>query len=127
MTTMKFAPTAATRCLYTVLRNLRPERTYYGFLPPHGRRLDTCEEVVVPGDMMSEFKGQTRNDRKRRSFEAALVAGDIAIVTSPAVHLHDSVLDETKIATLEDGDLALADPCWGTYATGSSSTCPPAE
>ena len=122
---MKFFPTTATLCLYTVLRNLRQERTYYGFLPPHGRRLDPCEIAIIPGDMMSEFKQQTRNDRKRRSFEAALDDGSIAIVTEPAVHLHDTVRDETKIARLVDGAVALADPCWGAYAAGSSSQCLP--
>ncbi len=118
-----FAPTAAAACLYTTLRNMSAQRQYFGFLPPHGRYLDSCEEFSVAGDMMSWFKRQTEQSRARRSFEAALEAGVLAIVSSPAVHLFDTTLDVTGVLALDNNTLLTTDPCWGAYA---SSACPAA-
>ena len=120
-----FAPTAATRCLYSTLRNMSatgpPEGRFFGFLPPHGRRLQPCEEITVPGDLMSWFKRQTEHSRARRSFEAALASGVLSLVSSPSVHLFDATLDVTGILALDNNTLVTVDPCWGSY---SSSSCP---
>jgi hypothetical protein len=120
-----FAPNASTACLYSTLRNMssvgRAEGRFFGFLPPHGRRLQPCEEITVPGDMMSWFKRQTEHGRARRSFESALANGDLALVSSPSVHLFDATLDLTRILALDNNTLITVDPCWGSY---SSSSCP---
>ena len=120
-----FAPSAATACLYTTLRNMSAggpaEGRFFGFFPPHGRRLQPCEEITVAGDMMSWFKRQTECGRARRSFEAALEDGVLAIVSSPSVHLFDATLDLTRVLGLDNATLVAVDPCWGSY---SSSSCP---
>ncbi len=120
----KFLPSDSIACLYTTLRNMRDRATFFGFLPPHGRRLGACEEITVAGDMMSWFKRQTEQSRYRRSFEAALENGDLALVRSPSVHLYDATLDATRILELDNGTFVTADPCWGQYS--SSAACVPA-
>lgn len=113
--------TAAT-CLYSSVRNTLAREAYYGFLPPHGRRLASGEEITVFGDIQSHLIKATPNDRARRSLEAAINTGatggeKIAITKSPAVHLVDATTDETKIITLSNGSFSSADPCWGSYSS----------
>lgn len=112
-----FAIPDATLCLYTTLRNTSGAAMYFGFLPPHGRTLDDGEEISVFGDVTSLFRGQPANNRAKRSFEAALDAGNLAIIKTPAVHLYDETLDQTKMLTLDNDSFAVADPCWGSYSS----------
>jgi len=115
------AVNAATDCLYSTVRNLRDKNTYFGFLPQHGKRLAPGEEVTVWGDIQHHMTKLTPNERGRRSLENALTNAnpDIALVKTPAVHLFDTTLNETKIITLTAGAMVLADPCWGDYSSSS--------
>ena len=118
-------PNAATDCLYTTVRNIASSEKYFGFLPPHGRRLACGEELSFWGDIQHYLARYTPNERARRSLEEAL-AGDnkaIAIVKSPAVHLFDETLDQTQILVLDNGTLATADPCWGSYSSSLTHAC----
>jgi hypothetical protein len=115
------AVNAATDCLYSTVRNLRAKETYFGFLPQHGKRLAAGEEVTVWGDVQHHLTKLTPNERGRRSLELALTTGgDLAIVKTPSVHLYDTTLQETKIITLVNAALVLADPCWGAYSSSDS-------
>lgn len=62
----------ATECLYSTLRNLSYHRTFFGFLPPHGRLLACGEEITVWGFIQHWLTRFTPNERARRSLEVAL-------------------------------------------------------
>jgi hypothetical protein len=116
-------PTAV-ECLYSTVRNIALTEKFFGFLPPHGRRLACGEELTVWGDIQHWLTRFTPNDRARRSLQVAL-AGDstyattLALVNTPSVHLFDAGQDETKILTLVNGTFTMADPCWGSYSSES--------
>jgi len=115
---------AAVECLYSTVRNIALTEKFFGFLPPHGRRLACGEELTVWGDIQHWLTRFTPNDRARRSLQTAL-AGDgtysatLALVKTPSVHLFDAALDNTRIITLNTNSLVLADPCWGAYSSES--------
>jgi len=114
-------PNAATECLYSTVRNIALTEKFFGFLPPHGRRLACGEELSFWGDIQHYLAKYTPNERGRRSLEEA-IAGDspvMVLVKSPAVHLYDETLDDTQILTLDNGAFAAADPCWGSYSSSS--------
>lgn len=118
------ATPTAVECLYSTVRNIALSEKFFGFLPPHGRRLACGEEMTVWGDIQHWLTRFTPNDRARRSLQVAL-AGDstysatLALVHTPAVHLYDTVQDETKILTLNNSTFIMADPCWGSYSSES--------
>jgi len=113
------APVAATECLYSTVRNISTAEKFFGFLPPHGRRLACGEELSFFEDIQSWLYRNTPNERGRRSFEAALTDSVLVLVKTPAVHLFDPTRDETKILTLDNGSFIAADPCWGAYSSVS--------
>ncbi len=118
------ATSTAVECLYSTVRNIALSEIFFGFLPPHGRRLACGEEMTVWGDIQHWLTRFTPNDRARRSLQVAL-AGDstysatLALVNTPSVHLYDAVQDETKILQLNNGSAVFADPCWGSYSSES--------
>jgi len=117
-----FAANPLTTCLYTTVRNMDSVAHFYGFLPPHGRRLDVCEEMSFWGDLWDRFHRLTPQERFRRSFEGTLTGdGNLVIVESPSEHIYDAVLDQTQIINLVNGAFVAVDPCWGAYS--SSLVC----
>lgn len=119
---------AQVECLYSTVRNISTTERFFGFLPPHGRRLACGEEMTVWGDIQTWLTRFTPNDRARRSLEGALRSthdirfpheGVLALVKTPAVHLYDATLDVTKIITLANGTFVDTDPCWGDYSSVS--------
>ena len=68
-----FTANPLTTCLYTTVRNMDSVAHYYGFLPPHGRRLDSCEEMSFWGNLWDRFHKLTPQERFRRSFEGTLM------------------------------------------------------
>ena len=116
------APQTETECLYSTVRNIWPTEKFYGFLPPHGRRLACGEEMTVWGSIQHWLTRFTPNERARRSLERSLHPSDgsdpkLVLVNSPSVHLYDATRDETKILTLDNGAFVAADPCWGSYSS----------
>jgi len=119
--TLLATPTA-TECLYSTVRNTALTEKFFGFLPPHGRRLACGEEITVWGDIQHWLTRFTPNDRAKRSLEIALggdgtYAAVLALVKTPSVHVFDDTLDETRIFTLVNGSAVYADPCWGSYSS----------
>jgi len=109
-----------TTCLYSTVRNIDTTERFFGFLPPHGRRLACGEELSVWGDIQHWLTRFTPNERARRSLEEALTTNAaLAIANTPSVHLYDDTLDETQILTLDNASFAAADPCWGAYSSVS--------
>ena len=120
---MAYNTVAATaKCLYSSVRNVLSRETYFGFLPPHGRRLAAGEEITIFGDIQGHLNKNTPNDRGRRSLETALnvqaVGGEkLAITRSPSVYLVDATTAETKVISLNNDSFVVADPCWGAYSS----------
>lgn len=120
-----FETTAATSCLYSTVRNISCTEKFFGFLPPHGRRLASGEELTVWGDIQDRMHRMTPQERYRRSLEWCLTNDIIVIVNDPSVHVYDDVLDQTQIIGLTNDVLVLADPCWGDYSSSSEGLpCP---
>jgi len=112
-----------TACLYSVVRNISgDDDKFFGFLPPHGRRLDDGEEFSVWGDIMDGilrgFEKATLPQRHIEAFEAALTGdGDddeatIEIRRLPNPILVDADTDANKMLHLNAGVLYIADPCY---------------
>ena len=114
-------PLAATTCLWTTVRCIAAAEKFFGFLAPHGRRLACGEELNQWGDLQSWTNRFTPNERARRSLEECLGGSDpqLVLVKTPAVHLYDETLDNTKILDLDNGTFAAIDPCWGAYDSNS--------
>jgi hypothetical protein len=111
--------TPVTSGLYTTVENTSGVDKVFGFLGTHGKRLEANETYTVPGDLVSKL-GAQRSQRKFNALEAALVAGDLKIVSSPAVYLYDATDDVTKELALDNAVLGTVDPQWDPTGTGAS-------
>jgi hypothetical protein len=116
------APSAATECLCTTVRNLNDHATYFGFLGRPGKTLAAHAEVSIWGSITSWLLRYTPDVRAQRSLAAALAADVLAIVQTPAVHLWDDALYVTKVLTLSSSTLADTDPCWGSFKSSSDGS-----
>ena len=99
-------------CLYTKVRNISHSSRTFSFLPPHGRILTPGQEAYIKGDLATRL---ATDDRKFGSLVTALTNQELAIVSTPAVHLFDPTTDNTKVLKVTAGVLGIADPCWGGY------------
>src|SRR4051812_14218942 len=104
----------ATECLYTTVINLSGGERVFGFLPPHGKRLDVGEQISVRGNLVDQI---AKNERRSKGLERALENQHLAIIETPAVHLVDATSGVVRQLHLAGGALGVVDPCWGTYDT----------
>lgn len=111
--------TPVTAGLYTTVENTSGADKVFGFLGTHGKRLEANETYTVPGDLVSKL-GALRSQRKFKALETALQAGDLKIVSSPAVYLYDATNDATRELSLDDSVLGTVDPQWDPTGTGTS-------
>lgn len=111
--------TPVTTGLYTTVENTSGADKVFGFLGTHGKRLAANGTFTVPGDLVSKLGGQ-RSQRKFKALEAALTAGDLKIVSSPAVYLYDAEAEVTREVELAAGVLGTIDPQWDPAGTGTS-------
>lgn len=79
---------ADTSMLYSTVKNLMGVDHDFGFLPPHGKRLKAGQSFSFPGDLTTRIaqagNARTGADRRRfKSFERDLVAGRIALESTP--------------------------------------------
>ena len=95
-------------CLYSTVKNISGSTMRFGFLPPHGVQLVDDEEYTVFGNILDRLDSTT----KRVAFAAALDAGYIEIVNTPAPVLVDTVSGLSKALSVAGGDVVSADPCW---------------
>lgn len=111
---------ADTTCEQTKVRNMTGKTAFFGFLPPRGKRLTPGEEYSFDGDLRQFFAAVTKK-RYRVSLYNALKNRDLVIVSSPAQHYYDADLDVTKILTIVNGTVTVADPCTGGYSSSIGS------
>jgi hypothetical protein len=102
------------RCLKTTVRNISGARMIFGYLPPHGKDLDSNEEISFYGNLFEIVAG---NARKRNSLAADLQAGRLVVTQTPAPHYYDAENDTVRILEINDGVLTHDDPCWGRYVS----------
>jgi hypothetical protein len=111
-----------TSCLFSTVRNTSGETKTFGFLPPHGRKLNNDEEFTIFGHVTEAIIRHDRTESRRSvsAFLAATQRGDITVVSTPAPILHDEDGDRSQMLTFRGGNLGVADPCW----TSSVSAAP---
>lgn len=105
-----------TLCHTTKVRNLTGKTAFFGFLPPRGKRLKAGETYVFDGDLRQFYASITKK-RYRTSLLNALKNRHLAIESTPSQHVYDATLDVTKILTVVNGSLVIADPCTGAYSS----------
>jgi len=117
-------PEENTDCLYTHVKNVSGKERVFGYLGPRGMRLAANEVVTLPGNLVDALgNGGHWSQQKFKALERSLtVNASLEILATPAVHLHDAVLDETKMLVLQGGVLGVVDPCWAPVVSESSSS-----
>ena len=105
-----------TTCLDTKVRNMTGKTATFGFLPPHGKSLTAGEEYTFFGSLPSLLQSIT-SKRKRDSLSDAIKTGKLAVVSSPTPFLYDVTLDVTKTIKVNNGSLAVTDPCGVAYSS----------
>jgi hypothetical protein len=112
-------PTTASQ--YSILKNTSGATRFFGYLPNHGKTLTANQDYTFFGDIWGRMgQGDGRiNERKRASFEADLLAGNIEIINSSMPVYYDAAGTAVKIVKISSGVLSADNPSWGTYS-GSS-------
>ena len=111
---------ADTNCLQTKVRNMSGNEAFFGFLPPHGKRLASGEEYTFFGSPEALLASVTKK-RQRTALQNALTTGKVVLVSTPAVHAYDATLDVTKILGVTNGSVTVSEPCWGAYSSSIGS------
>ena len=102
-------------CLVTTLKNASGQEKFFGFIPPHGKRLDADEEINVFGDIKEAVnRGDRFGNRNMQALLDALDRGDIEIISTPLPIAFDETLQVSKVMGIDNGALYLSDPCWET-------------
>lgn len=101
-------------CLYSTVKNISGNTLKFPFLPPHGRELDNNEEVTVFGSILEAL---TRSNdrfggRDQAALEECLGRDWIEIRNTPHPILTDETTEDLKMIILDNGSLAVADPCF---------------
>jgi hypothetical protein len=95
----------------------------FGFLPPHGRRLDVNEEFTVFGDIKQAIISFERTNARRSiiAFEQALLTGLIELINTPAIILEDNANPgaASRSLTLHNGTLGTTSVCWNTSTSNA--------
>jgi hypothetical protein len=117
-----------TDCLYSTIKNTSGGSKRFMFLPPHGKTLAAAGEETFAGDVVSAIRSKRANfvagKRDVAALEAALQAGDVEIVKTPAPILYDPTRDESRQLKMDAGDLYAADPCWLSTESSSLAVIP---
>lgn len=104
-------------CINTTVRNMSGKAAVFGFLPPHGKKLEAGEEYTFFGSIESLLSKVT-SGRKRAGFTAAVQSGDLGVVSGPTPILYDATLDVSKTIKLDNDSFSTTDP----FGVGYSSS-----
>ena len=105
-----------TDCMETKVRNMSGSEAFFGFLPPHGKRLASGEEYTYFGSPETLYASITKK-RHRTALQSALTAGKLVIVATPSPIAYDATLDVSKAIGVTNGSVTVSDPCWGAYSS----------
>jgi len=103
-------------CIHTIVKNMSGVQLYFGFLPPHGVKLDAGAEYAIRGDLVTRIAAKNDQDRAFPSFQKALDDTDIVIIHSPAVFIYDNVSDTVQQLTIRNRVVGVMEPCWGYFS-----------
>jgi hypothetical protein len=104
----------ATACYKTKVRNISGADRVFGWVPPHGKKLEAGEEYEIYGDLSAHLAG---NKRQSDGFQRDVDNGRIAVVSTPIDHHYDTVHAETKLLGIHDHAVRMDDPCGGAYSS----------
>lgn len=107
---------ADSNCTLTKVRNMSGGEAFFGFLPPHGKRLKSAEEYTFFGSPETLLASITKK-RHRTALQSALTTGKLVIVSTPSVIAYDATLDVSKAIGVTNGSVVAVDPCWGAYSS----------
>lgn len=97
--------------LYTTVKNTSGNAMVFGFLGPHGKRLNDNETYTVPGDLVATLgNGGRSGQRKFKALERALEDGTLVITKSPAVYLTDEDDGSVDQVNLNEDTLGTKTP-----------------
>jgi len=102
-------------CLVSTVKNTSGQDKYFGFLPPHGKRLAADEEINVFGDLKEAVnRGDRYGNRSMNALLSALDNGLLTIISTPLPIAYDETDEVSKVIGLDNGALSLSAPCWET-------------
>lgn len=102
-------------CLVSTVKNTSGQEKYFGFLPPHGKRLAADEEINVFGDIKEAVnRGDRFGNRHMNALLDALDRGDLTIISTPLPIAYDETNAVSKVIGIDNNLLSLSDPCWET-------------
>lgn len=99
----------------TRIKNTSGGKRIFSFLPENGRTLEADAVLELQGPI--NFKTQNH----RAAFYAALEAGVITILQTPAEVHYDETLEAPKVLNVDNGAAAVADPSWVPAVSQSGS------
>lgn len=110
-----------TLCLYTTVKNISGAAQTFSFLPVHGKQMAAGDDYTFFGSIQDRLMtgGGRLNLRKSAALEAALLAGQIEIITSPKTSYYDASFGRVKSMNINNNAVTIIDPCFGAY-TGPS-------
>lgn len=104
-------------CLVTTLENGSGQEKFFGFIPPHGKRLIAGEQINVLGDIMDAVnRGDRFGNRSMQALLDALDRGDITIISTPLPIAWDETDADSQVMGVDNSNLVLTDPCWESVA-----------
>ena len=92
----------------------------FGFLPPHGKKLEAGEEYTFFGSV-ENLLSRITSGRKRAGFTAAGQSGDLVVVSGPTPILYDATLDVSKTIQLDNGTFSPVDPFGVPHSSSAAS------
>jgi len=107
-------------CINTKVRNMSGHSAVFGFLPPHGKKLEAGEEYTFFGSV-ENLLSRITSGRKRAGFTAAVQSGDLVVVSGPTPILYDATLDVSKTIQLANGTFSPVDPFGVPYSSSIAS------
>lgn len=105
-----------TTCLYTTVQNLTGKAHSFGFLGAHGRRLAANEQYSEFGNLLQKVASRFPWSRRRfEALERSLLAQRLAIISTPIGVVQDATTHSSKMLTLTNGTLGVADTCFPPF------------
>jgi hypothetical protein len=104
--------------MVSTIKNITNYTMFFGFIPPHGKKLAPGQEAQVYGsiwDMWNAWRGTQK--RQWDSFCNCLAQGIIALVRTPKDHFWDSGDGDVNILDVHSNAVAVINPCWGAYTS----------
>lgn len=93
----------------TRVKNTSGGTKKFSFLPPHGAELADEEEMDIDGDLVTLLAS---HKRKTAGLHAALLAGDLDILFTPAPVFFDVTADAIKTLEVDNSVVADVDATW---------------